>query len=129
MASDPLCESGSSLCASWPVCKPDLAYSNPCDVGTPLSDPGSGEVMYCFEEARQARSFQATAFFEPETESKQGRSMSNRIMCPAEYKCTKLHRETESVCCPLPEPVAVASEDQPTTRQQTSKLRPQSCKC
>lgn len=81
--------------------------------------------MYCFEEdSRQARSFQATAFFEPETEavSKQGRSMSNRIMCPEKYKCTKLHRETESVCCPLPaEPIAVASEDQQTTRQQTSK--------
>lgn len=94
-------------------------------MGTPLSDTVSGEVMYCFEEeSRQARSFQATAFFEPETEavSKQGRSMSNRIMCPEKYKCTKLHREPESVCCPLPaEPIAVASEDQKTTRQQTSK--------
>ncbi|XP_017874547.1 PREDICTED: uncharacterized protein LOC108621630 [Drosophila arizonae] len=120
VATDPLCESGSSLCASWPVCKPDLAYSNPCDIGTPLTDPASGEVMYCFEE-RQARSFQPTAFFEPEPETKQGRSMSNHIMCPEQYKCTKLHREAESVCCPLPEQTTAtgASEDQPTTRQQT----------
>ncbi|XP_001993789.3 uncharacterized protein LOC6567649 [Drosophila grimshawi] len=117
VATDPLCESGSSLCASWPVCKPDLAYSNPCDVGTPLSDTVSGEVMYCFEE-RQARSFQPTAFFEPEAESKQGRSMSNHIMCPEQYKCTKLHRETESVCCPVPDQ-STAGEDQQTTRQQT----------
>ncbi|KAM8703394.1 hypothetical protein ACLKA7_008074 [Drosophila subpalustris] len=117
VATDPLCESGSSLCASWPVCKPDLAYSNPCDIGTPLSDAASGEVMYCFDE-RQARSFQPTAFFEPEAEAKQGRSMSNRIMCPEQYKCTKLHRETESVCCPVPEQTT-ASEDQQTTHQQT----------
>ncbi|EDW80868.1 uncharacterized protein Dwil_GK11329 [Drosophila willistoni] len=125
VATDPLCESGSSLCASWPVCKPDLAYSNPCDVGTPLSDTATGEVMYCFEDQRQGRSFQPTAFFdtEPEAESKQGRSMTNRIMCPDQYKCTKLHRETESVCCPLPEEettAASAGEDQQGSgRQQT----------
>ncbi|KAH8360251.1 hypothetical protein KR093_011467 [Drosophila rubida] len=118
VATDPLCESGSSLCSSWPVCKPDLAYSNPCDVGTPLSDTVTGEVMYCFEE-RQARSFQPTAFFEPEPEAKQGRSMSNRIVCPEQYKCTKLHREAESVCCPLPEQSTANSEDQQTTHQQT----------
>ncbi|XP_030369392.1 uncharacterized protein LOC115620335 [Scaptodrosophila lebanonensis] len=116
VASDPLCESGSALCASWPVCKPDLVYSNPCDVGTPLSDTVTGEVMYCFEE-RQSRAFQPTAFFEPEPEVKQGRSMSNRIMCPEQYKCTKLHREAESVCCPLPEQ-STPTEEQ-TTRQQT----------
>ncbi|XP_034660156.1 uncharacterized protein LOC117896182 [Drosophila subobscura] len=121
VATDPLCESGSSLCASWPVCKPDLAYSNPCDVGTPLSDTATGEVMYCFEEEqRQGRSFQPTAFFEPEPEAltKQGRAMSNRIMCPAEYKCTKLHRETESVCCPLPEQTT-ATEEAAGARQQS----------
>lgn len=117
VATDPLCESGSSLCASWPVCKPDLVYSNPCDIGTPLSDTVSGEVLYCFNE-RQARGFQPTAFFEPETESKQGRSMSNRIMCPENYKCTKLHRETESVCCPVPEQTTT-SGDPKTTHQQT----------
>jgi len=120
VATDPLCESGSSLCASWPVCKPDLVYSNPCDVGTPLSDAATGEVMYCFED-RQGRSFQPTAFFEPEPESlsKQGRSMSNRIMCPEQYKCTKLHRETENVCCPVPEKPTPTEEG---SHQQTSKL-------
>ncbi|XP_017082858.2 uncharacterized protein LOC108115792 [Drosophila eugracilis] len=119
VATDPLCESGSSLCASWPVCKPDLVYSNPCDVGTPLSDAATGEVMYCFED-RQGRSFQPTAFFEPEPESlsKQGRSMSNRIMCPEQYKCTKLHRETENVCCPVPEKPTTA-EEATGTHQQT----------
>jgi len=120
VATDPLCESGSSLCASWPVCKPDLVYSNPCDVGTPLSDAATGEVMYCFED-RQGRSFQPTAFFEPEPESlsKQGRSMSNRIMCPEQYKCTKLHREAENVCCPVPEKPNPTEEG---SHQQTSKL-------
>ncbi|ALC45954.1 CG5639, partial [Drosophila busckii] len=127
VATDPACESSSgssALCASWPICKPDLAYSNPCTVGTPLTDAASAELMYCFEEQeRQARSFQPRAFFEPEPESqaKQGRAMSNRIMCPADYKCTKLHRDTESVCCPLPEPEAEQSSptEESTTRQQT----------
>lgn len=44
--------------------------------------------------------------------------MSNRIVCPDNYKCTKLHRETERVCCPLPEQIAVTQES--SSRQQTS---------
>lgn len=48
VATDPLCKSGSSLCASWPVCKPSLAYSNPCEVGTPLSDNVTNEIIYCY---------------------------------------------------------------------------------
>lgn len=47
VAKDPECVSGSSLCASEPVCKPDVAYSNPCDIGTPFSDNSTGEVFYC----------------------------------------------------------------------------------
>ncbi|XP_037953081.1 uncharacterized protein LOC119683469 [Teleopsis dalmanni] len=116
VATDPLCQSGSALCASWPVCKPDLAYTNPCEIGTPLSDNATGEVMYCFDE-RQSRTFQPAAFFEPEPESKQARSMTNRIMCPENYKCTKLHREAESICCPLPEVTKV--EEQLSQHQQT----------
>lgn len=47
VASDPECRSGSALCASEPVCKPDLVYTNPCDVGTPLASNKTGEVFYC----------------------------------------------------------------------------------
>uniref|UniRef100_W8AHA0 Papilin n=2 Tax=Ceratitis capitata TaxID=7213 RepID=W8AHA0_CERCA len=116
VATDPLCESGSALCASWPVCKPDLVYSNPCDVGAPLADNNTGEVMYCFEE-RQSRAFQPTAFFEPGPDMKQARSMTNRITCPNNYKCVKLPHDTESVCCPTSEE-AITHEEQ-TTHQQT----------
>lgn len=49
VAKDPLCSSGSTLCSSIPVCKPDLVYSNPCDIGTPLSDNVTGEVYYCID--------------------------------------------------------------------------------
>lgn len=47
VARDPECISGSALCASEPVCKPDLVYTNPCEVGTPLASNKSGEVFYC----------------------------------------------------------------------------------
>lgn len=47
VARDSECISGSSLCASEPICKPDLVYSNPCDIGTPLADNTTGEVFYC----------------------------------------------------------------------------------
>jgi hypothetical protein len=49
VATDPKCTSGSGLCASEPVCKPNLVYSNPCDIGTPLADNVTGEVMFCNE--------------------------------------------------------------------------------
>lgn len=47
VARDLECSSASALCASEPVCKPDLAYTNPCEVGTPLSSNKTGEVFYC----------------------------------------------------------------------------------
>lgn len=47
VAKDPECRSGSVLCVSEPVCKPDLVYSNPCEIGTPLVDNITSEVMYC----------------------------------------------------------------------------------
>lgn len=49
VAKDPNCNSGSSLCYSEPVCKPDLVYSNPCDIGTPLADNITGEIFYCYK--------------------------------------------------------------------------------
>ncbi|XP_061402743.1 uncharacterized protein LOC133338592 [Musca vetustissima] len=100
VATDPMCKSGSALCASWPVCKPTLAYSNPCEVGTPLTDNSTSEVLYCMQE-RKDYGREIKSFFDVEPESKQSRSMSNRIMCPSDYKCTKLRGEAESVCCPI----------------------------
>lgn len=120
VANDPLCPSGSSLCASWPVCKPDLVYSNPCEIGTPLSDNRTGEVFYCFEEEeeRQSRDFKVMSFFDEEPS--ESRAMTNKINCPDNYKCTKLHKESQKVCCqqPVEESTNIeVSED----RQQSSK--------
>lgn len=47
VAKDPQCRSSSALCASEPVCKPDLVYTNPCDEGIPLASNKTGEVFYC----------------------------------------------------------------------------------
>lgn len=48
VARDEQCASGSAaLCASEPVCRPDLVYTNPCDEGVPLASNRSGEVLYC----------------------------------------------------------------------------------
>lgn len=47
VAKDAKCTSGSSLCAAEPVCKPDIVYSNPCEIGTPLADNATDEVIYC----------------------------------------------------------------------------------
>ncbi|XP_037809607.1 uncharacterized protein LOC119602262 isoform X1 [Lucilia sericata] len=115
VATDPLCKSGSSLCASWPVCKPSMAYSNPCEVGTPLSDNTTNEIMYCYNE-RQSYGREIKSFFDAEPEVKSSRALSNRIICPNDYKCTKLHKESESVCCPI----KIAEETKPVEpRQQT----------
>ena len=138
VASDPLCKSGSSLCASWPICKPPLAYSNPCEVGTPLADNVTNEIMFCYNgkffnnvfpflvtnpvfyfSERQNYGREIKGFFDEEPEYKTSRAMSNRIICPKDYVCTKLHKEAESVCCP----VKAKDENKPMeTRQQTSKF-------
>lgn len=47
VARDERCESASTLCASEPVCKPDLVYTNPCADGVPLASNRTGEVQYC----------------------------------------------------------------------------------
>lgn len=49
------------------------------------------------------------------------RAMTNYIECPSDYKCTKLHKEIESVCCPLPESMPESTEK--------NEERPQSSKC
>ena len=139
VASDPLCKSGSSLCASWPICKPTLAYSNPCEVGTPLADNVTNEIMFCHNGRYSSNKFHSLVthpflcplserqnygreikgFFDEEPEYKTSRAMSNRIICPKDYACTKLHKEAESVCCP----VKAKDENKPVeTRQQTSKF-------
>lgn len=50
VARDPQCSSDSGLCASEPICKPDLVYSNPCEIGTPLAHNITGEIMFCNEQ-------------------------------------------------------------------------------
>uniref|UniRef100_A0A1I8PSF0 Thyroglobulin type-1 domain-containing protein n=1 Tax=Stomoxys calcitrans TaxID=35570 RepID=A0A1I8PSF0_STOCA len=99
VATDPMCKSGSALCASWPICKPTLAYSNPCAVGTPLVDNVTSEVMFCHKE-RQDYGREIQSFFDAVPDATSSRSMSNKIICPSAYVCTKLRGEAESVCCP-----------------------------
>ncbi|XP_055903393.1 uncharacterized protein LOC129939416 isoform X2 [Eupeodes corollae] len=118
VATDPLCESGSALCSSWPVCKPDFVYSNPCEVDSPLQDNVTGEIFYCSEE-RQSRALEPVLFYDDEPLVSETRSISNRIVCPVEYKCTKLHGQSQHVCCPDPflRPPEIGAEIEP--RQQT----------
>lgn len=49
VAKDPECLSGSGLCDSDPICKPNVLYSNPCKVGTPLTSNTTDEVLFCEE--------------------------------------------------------------------------------
>ncbi|GBP03548.1 Thyroglobulin [Eumeta japonica] len=116
VATDPLCKSGSSLCASWPVCKPIMAYSNPCEIGTPLADNNTNELVYCLDE-RQSYGREIKSFFDAEDDFKTSRAMPNYVSCPKDYKCTKLHKQLESVCCP-----AKSSDDNKLveSHQQTS---------
>lgn len=51
VAVDPECYD-SSLCSSEPVCKPNLVYSNPCEIGVPLADNGTSELLYCHQGKR-----------------------------------------------------------------------------
>lgn len=117
VARDVGCTSGSALCASIPVCKPDLVYSNPCEIDSPLTDNITGEVFYCYQgmyllgqwltillylifpDERQSRGYSIRSFFDDDP--KEGRAMSNQIKCPDNFQCTKLHKETSSVCCPV----------------------------
>lgn len=105
VATDPMCVSGSALCSSWPVCKPDLVYSNPCEIESPLQDNITGEVLYCNEEERQSRALEPILFYDDEPLVSESRSLGNQIACPSDYKCTKLHGQNQRVCCPqLPKP-------------------------
>lgn len=49
VAKDPKCLSGSGLCQSEPICKPNIIYSNPCSQGTPLTSNATDEVLFCHE--------------------------------------------------------------------------------
>lgn len=49
VAKDPECLSGSGLCDSEPICKPNVLYSNPCRIGTPLTSNATDEVLFCEE--------------------------------------------------------------------------------
>lgn len=123
VAVDPDCSFDSSLCASEPVCKPNLVYSNPCDYGVPLADNVTAELVYChkgkitnllrmkflnnktlgFLAPIQSPEYQSRSFWDAEP-VETGRSLSNTIECPADFECVKLHRESGSVCCPIQPP-------------------------
>lgn len=124
MAKDPQCTSGSSLCASEPICKPDIVYSNPCDIGTPLSDNITSEVFYCRQEEMITghEDNQARTFFNDADDmiNGNGRSLNNFINCPLDYKCTKLHGDSKSVCCPI---IQDEISEEVEERQQTSKFK------
>lgn len=122
VAKDPECISGSSLCASEPICKPDLAYSNPCEEGTPLADNVTGEVFFCRLDSINTDEFQTQSFFDAAPEESYGRAMTNYIACPKDYQCTKLHKEANNVCCPQTLQVSATKEEIQIDRQQTSKL-------
>uniref|UniRef100_A0A182NCM9 Thyroglobulin type-1 domain-containing protein n=1 Tax=Anopheles dirus TaxID=7168 RepID=A0A182NCM9_9DIPT len=122
VAKDPKCEAYSGLCSSEPVCKPDLVYSNPCEIGTPLADNVTGELLFCHMDRPKSREYQSRSFFDDdeqdEDEIGRKRSMSNTIMCPVEtHECRKLHGESRSVCCPLA--TEGEDEDMAEDRQQT----------
>lgn len=139
VAKDPSCASFSGLCSSEPVCKPDLVYSNPCELGTPLADNVTGELAYCHlgksfrilsrtqlnvyssPDHPRTREFQSRTFFndadDEDVSNGRKRSLSNTIICPETHECRKLHGESGSVCCPI------ESETVPTPegRQQSSE--------
>nr|XP_040220974.2 uncharacterized protein LOC120948565 [Anopheles coluzzii] len=122
VAKDPKCEAYSGLCSSEPVCKPDLVYSNPCEIGTPLADNVTGELLFCHMDRPKSREYQSRTFFDDDEQDEdvngRKRSMSNTIVCPIEtHECRKLHGESRSVCCPL----VVEGEDDEAAeeRQQT----------
>uniref|UniRef100_A0A1B0CNV9 Thyroglobulin type i repeat protein n=1 Tax=Lutzomyia longipalpis TaxID=7200 RepID=A0A1B0CNV9_LUTLO len=119
VAKDPDCVSGSSLCASEPICKPDLVYSNPCEEGTPLADNVTGEVFFCRMDSINTEDFQTQSFFDTVPEENYGRAMTNFIACPRDYQCTKLHKETNNVCCPQTLQASASKEEIQIDRQQT----------
>uniref|UniRef100_A0A1B0A3R5 Thyroglobulin type-1 domain-containing protein n=1 Tax=Glossina pallidipes TaxID=7398 RepID=A0A1B0A3R5_GLOPL len=122
VAIDRLCESGSSLCASWPICKPDLLYTNPCEVGTPLTDSETNEILYCTEHTEtQLTGRQVKSFYDPEPVEETSRAFSTkRVICPADYECVKLYKSSESVCCPNTTKEDIqAAETQTESHQQT----------
>lgn len=118
VARDSECISGSSLCASEPICKPDLVYSNPCDIGTPLADNSTGEVFYCHQETAQSSEFQSKSFFDTDLQEITGRALTNFIVCPNDYQCINLHKETGNVCCPSGQETTLV-EETTTERQQS----------
>ncbi len=125
VAKDPECRSQSALCASLPVCKPNFAYTNPCEIGVPLTDNSTGEVMNCRQDESidpEGRHYMARSFFDDDGAEVSGRSMTNLIVCPNDFQCIKLHKEADSVCCPhIPAAPEESSDYQDLERPQSSK--------
>lgn len=69
---------------------------------------------------RQSYGREIKSFFDAEPDYKSSRALTNHIICPEEYKCTKLHKESESVCCPIKKEPENTKISEP--RQQTSKF-------
>ncbi|XP_067012696.2 thyroglobulin [Anabrus simplex] len=70
------------MCATFPVCRPKTVYVNPCNMGTPLSDPLTGDVVVC----------------------NSGQNNEDNE-CPKSHECTYIAATAQAVCCPRREPV------------------------
>lgn len=46
--------------------------------------------------------FQSKNFFDLVEDEVSGRSATNFVACPRDFKCKKLHGESKNVCCPQP---------------------------
>lgn len=56
--------------------------------------------LYHIHVERREYGREIKSFFDAESDYKSSRAMSNKIICPQNYKCTKLSRDSQSVCCP-----------------------------
>lgn len=76
------------------------------------------QIILAYE--KKSRAYQPRSFLDDEEPIELfGRSLKNVINCPEKFQCTKLHKETNSVCCPKIEEEPIIDEDE--DRPQTSK--------
>lgn len=142
VAKDPKCLSGSGLCQSDPICKPNIVYSNPCEHGTPLTSNTTDEVLFCQEGKLRiffvktlltdrfmidysSPEYQAKSFFDSSHENPDDLTRQTSIKCPTKFSCTKLLGQFESVCCPVQDDSVVAEaqlESEIFERSQSSEF-------
>jgi hypothetical protein len=83
-------------------------------------------LIFQFSETTPNPEYQSRSFFHDDV-SIEGRSMSDTIVCPEKFTCTRLFGQTEHVCCSNEEEVKVDSEvsaaetEETAERQQSSE--------